>query len=157
MKSPALRLMLLAGAALGANAQAPAPAKNGGVAFHGSLRSRLEIWDWFQGQGNNDYAFLGNLLRFGFEQSGPKREWKLEFAAPVLVGLPDDANAPAPQGDLGLGATYYTANKRHRNAAMVFPKQAYIRFSSGGGKGRSLLMGASNSSTGRSWPRRTLR
>jgi hypothetical protein len=33
-----------------------------------------------------------------------------ELEQPSLIGLPSDAIAPAPQGQLGFGATYRAAN-----------------------------------------------
>ncbi len=112
------------------------------VEFHGSLRSRVELWNWFAGEANSDYQFLGSIFRFGLGQQQPRFDWRVEFAAPVLLGLPDDAAAPAPQGQLGLGATYFAANKRSRNAAMIFPKQAYLRFHNlGDSKDHSLRLG----------------
>ena len=56
------------------------------------------------------------------------------MAAPILLGLPANAVASGPQGQMGLGAAYYVANDRSRNAAMIFPKQGYIRFRNLGGK-----------------------
>jgi hypothetical protein len=42
--------------------------------------------------------------------------------------LPDNVTASAPQGVLGLGSKYYSANGNSRYSGMVFPKQAYGRF-----------------------------
>ncbi len=46
---------------------------------------------------------------------------------PCLLGLPSHATDPAPQGALGLGSNYYSANSGSQNAAMIFPKQLYLR------------------------------
>jgi len=109
--------------------------------FIGSIRSRAELWDWFQADANNSYGFSGNIFRFGAEQRRETVDWKIEFAAPVLLGLPDDAIAPPPQGQLGLGPTYWVFNKRNQNTGMVFPKQAYLRLHSEGKNGHSLRLG----------------
>jgi hypothetical protein len=115
-----------------AAAQTPAPAlKPGPVTVQGSLRSRFEMWDWFEGDANNAYPFSGNLLRLGLGQTGKRLDWQVEFAAPILLGLPDDAVAPGTQGQLGLGANYFLGNDRSRNAAMIFPKQAFVRLKQG--------------------------
>ncbi|MCW5980013.1 MAG: alginate export family protein [Bryobacteraceae bacterium] len=106
----------------------------GELSIHGSLRSRMEAWGWFQGEADGNYAFLGNLLRVDFGQRREKFEWKVELAAPALLGLPRDAVAPGAQGQLGMGANYYVANGGRRNTAMVFPKQAYIRWRGAGGQ-----------------------
>lgn len=52
--------------------------------------------------------------------------------APILLGLPGNAIAPPPLGQLGLGGAYFSANQA-RNAAMIFPKQAFVRLKLGGG------------------------
>ena len=102
--------------------------KIGNVTISGSLRTRAEIWDWFQGNGNNQYAFSESLFRLSFSQSREDFDWKLELAAPVLLGIPSNAVAPGSQGQLGFGGTYYVANGKAQDAAMIFPKQGYVRF-----------------------------
>jgi hypothetical protein len=125
-----------------AAAAAPKALKIGPVTVAGSLRTRLELWDWFEGDGNNSYGYLGNLLRVSLGQSKKTWDWQVELAVPVLLGLPDDAIAPGTQGQLGLGATYFASNDRSRNAAMVFPKQGFVRFKGlGGVEGQSLRLG----------------
>jgi Alginate export len=52
----------------------------------------------------------------------------LRFEVPVLLGIPDRAVRPAPQGQLGLGGSYYAANDAGQNTAFIFPKQAFVRF-----------------------------
>ncbi|MBV9507070.1 MAG: hypothetical protein JO323_18920 [Acidobacteriia bacterium] len=47
---------------------------------------------------------------------------------PVLLGMPPNATNSAPQGALGLGSNYYTANHNDRNTALIFPKQLFVRF-----------------------------
>ncbi len=101
--------------------------KLGPVVLHGSIRSRVEFWNWFEGDADNSYAFSGNLARLAFSQAGKRFDWQIELAAPILLGLPENAVAPGTQGQLGLGANYYVSNDRSRNAAMVFPKQAFVR------------------------------
>ena len=44
------------------------------------------------------------------------------------MGLPTDAVVVAPQGQLGLGGTYYAANNNHTNEANGFVKQAFVNF-----------------------------
>src|SRR5262249_12107274 len=88
-------------------AQAPASGKICGITFSGSLRSRLYVWDWFQPTaGDNSYAYSGSILRLGFSQSHDNTwDWNAEFAVPILLGLPSNANGTGPQqGALGLGA-----------------------------------------------------
>lgn len=99
------------------------------------------MWDWFEGDANNAYAFSGSLLRFGLTRKSGRLDWKVEFAAPLLLGLPDDAKARAPQGDLGLGATYFGANHNHRNTGMVFARQAYVELHPEGAEGHRVRAG----------------
>lgn len=116
-------------------------ASPGKVTFSGNLRSRLEAWDWYEGAADNRYLFSGNLIRLGWRQSRPRWDWSLELAAPVLLGLPAAAVAPAPQGPLGLGATYYLDSGLRRHAGMIFPKQAWIAFRRGDGGRHRLEIG----------------
>ena len=107
---------------------APEPVKIGNVVVNGSLRSRVENWGWFTPDtGNPDYTFLGNQLRLSFSQTGKSFDWMFDLEAPVLLGMPDNAVATGAQGQLGMGATYYVSNHRNTNAAMLFPKQAFVR------------------------------
>jgi hypothetical protein len=112
-------------------AAAPAPLKWGSVAVSGSLRTRTEMWNWFDGSANDSYAFQGSIFRLSFSQTKEYFDWQIELAAPFLLGLPKDAIAPAPQLQHGLGGNYFAANKLRRNAAMLFPKQGFVRFKSG--------------------------
>ena len=116
-------------------------AQPGGLDFSGSFRTRLEAWNWFEGAGDNTYAFSGNLLRLGIGRQRARWDWQVEFAAPVLLGLPDRAIAPAPQLQLGLGGIYYGANENSRNATNFFPKQAFIRLKNLGSPANSLRLG----------------
>jgi hypothetical protein len=121
-------LALSLGCRLCPGQSAPDALTIGSVTVHGSIRSRVEGWQWFKGQGNSDYVFWGSLLRLSFSQESPTFDWRFEFSAPILLGLPDNAVAPGAQGQLGHGASYYVANHRSQNAAMIFPNQAYLRF-----------------------------
>jgi len=131
--------LLLALSIAGAFAE---PLKIGDVTVQGSFRSRLEGWDWFEGQAGNSYAFSGNILRLSFSQSRTSLDWQFELAAPFLLGLPSTAIAAGVQGQMGLGANYYAANGNSRNSGMVFAKQAFLRFKNlGGSKANSLRIG----------------
>ncbi len=105
-----------------------APIQIGSVTFSGSIRERYEVWDWFQpATGQNFYGYSGTLMRFSLSQKREAYDWNVEFAVPVLLGLPNKAVLPAPQGQLGLGATYYAANDKNQYTAFIFPKQAFVR------------------------------
>jgi len=104
------------------------PMKLGDVVVTGTFRTRLYAWDWFEpSTGNNQYAYSGNLLRVNFAETHAGWDWDAELAAPFLLGLPNTATAPAPQGALGLGSNYYSANGNSQYSGMVFPKQLYVR------------------------------
>ena len=102
------------------------PLKIGSVTVSGSLRTRVESWDWFQSSANNDYTFSESIARLSFSQSNKALDWQVEFAAPFLLRLPDDAIAAGPQGQLGFGASYFASNHREPNAGMVFAKQGLV-------------------------------
>ena len=105
------------------------PVKIGSVTFSGSIRTRIENWDWFTASsGDHAYTYDGSTIRFGLSQMRPGLDWTAELEAPVLLNLPSNAVAPGTQGQLGQGATYYLANDKQSNAAMLFPKQVFIRW-----------------------------
>ncbi len=122
-------------------ATASDPIKLGKLTLSGSLRLRFESWDWFEtGAAENNYNFGAATLRLSLGQQLEKFEWQVEGAFPLLIGLPDNAIAPAPQGQLGLGASYFAANGRQD--ASGFIKQAFIRFKGiGGDKASNLKLG----------------
>jgi hypothetical protein len=122
-----LFILLTATAAIGQSADQPM--KLGDVTVTGTLRLRVYGWDWFQpSSGNNAYGYSGNLLRLNFTEKLTNWDWDAELAVPFLLGLPDNAAAAAPQGALGLGSNYYSANDNNRYSAMAFAKQLYVRF-----------------------------
>lgn len=91
-------------------------------------RARAEGWDWFRGnQGTSNYALGHSLLRIMIGQTKDHFDWALEAAQATLLGLPSNAVVPAPQGQLGLGGTYYVTNSGQRNNASAFVKQAFLR------------------------------
>lgn len=129
MKKLALFVLLFVGSVIPALAQDPRPIEIGGVTFSGNIRERYEAWDFFSPPaGQNLYGFSGTQIRFGFSQTRSNFDWNLEFEVPVLLGIPDGAVRPAPQGQLGLGGSYFAANDNNTSAAMIFPKQAFVRF-----------------------------
>lgn len=93
----------------------------------GSLRVRIENWNWFETPGADDrYTFLGAQLRVAAKKKFGAAEGQLEIAAPALSNLPRHAVLPAPRGQLGLGAAYRQANGE-ATAVGVFVKQAFLR------------------------------
>ncbi len=103
------------------------PLHIGSVNVTGSVHERYEDWNFFPSKGESNYGYSGSLLRLMFSQNEQTYDWSVELAAPILLGIPNHAVLPAPQGQLGLGANYYAANHNDRNAASVFVKQAYFR------------------------------
>jgi len=121
---------------------ANAPIKIGGVTISGSLRLRAESWDWFDPEPayQDSYTFGAAVLRVALGEQKEKYEWQIEGAFPALMGLPSRAVAPAPQGQLGLGASYFAASGR-QDATAIF-KQGFIRFKGVfGDKAASLKLG----------------
>ncbi|MFZ0734069.1 MAG: alginate export family protein [Candidatus Sulfotelmatobacter sp.] len=117
------------------NAQTSAPApssskhKLGPLEISVNWRTRAEGWNWFQGDtGNSDYGLWNSLLRVGIGQTRENFDWFIEGEQPSILGLPNDAVVAAPQGQLGLGGTYYAANNNHTNEANGFLKQAFVNF-----------------------------
>jgi hypothetical protein len=107
----------------------PPKHKLGPLEISVNWRTRAEGWNWFQGaSGNSDYGLWDSLLRVGIEQTGEHFDWFLEGEQPSILGLPNDAAVAPPQGQLGLGASYYAANHNHTNVANGFVKQAFVNF-----------------------------
>jgi hypothetical protein len=132
-------LLLLTATAIGAQEPASQPIQIGGITFSGNIRERYEAWNWFEpASGNNLYGFSGTVVRFGFSQKHEHYDWNIEFEAPILLGIPDQAVHPAPLGQYGLGGSYYAANDNNRNTAFIFPKQVFLRIK---GDHDSLRMG----------------
>ncbi len=131
----------LSAAAKPAPAPTPASLRVGSLTISGSVRARLESWDWFDtSAANGNYNFGAVTLRLGISQQREKFEWQVEGAFPWLVNVPDHAIAPAPQGQLGLGGNYFAASGRQDASALL--KQAYLRFKGiGGDKASSLKLG----------------
>src|SRR4029077_20456434 len=59
--------------------------KIGPVTVQGSVRTRAEGWQWFEGQGDSDYVFSGSLLRLSFSHESPSLDWRIELGAPILL------------------------------------------------------------------------
>src|ERR1700685_1202330 len=130
LKKLATGLVLALGFCIPAIAQSdPPPIEIGSVTFSGNIRERYEAWDWFQPTtGQNLYGYSGTQIQFGFSQTRQNYDWNVEFEVPVLLGIPNGAVRPAPQGQLGLGGSYYAANDNSQNTAFIFPKQVFVRF-----------------------------
>ncbi len=127
MRSQRFLLILILPLGLSAQVQPPTPFTIGGVRISGSLRVRSESWGWFDASSADpNYTFFASLLRISLNQEKRKWDWQAEFAQPLLANLPDNAIAPAPQGQLGLGASYYAANLS-RTPLNLFLKQGFVR------------------------------
>jgi len=101
--------------------------KAGGVTFSGSLRGRVENWSWFETPGAEDsYTFGAFQLRLALAQKTEHIDWQVEGIFPVLMNLPTGAVRPPPEGQLGLGGSYFAANGR-QDASAVF-RQGFVRF-----------------------------
>jgi hypothetical protein len=120
----------------------PDTIKFGDITFTGSDRSRFYVWNWFQpATGENQYQYMGNLIQLNLAETSHKWDWDVDFAIPVLIGLPSTATDAAPQGALGLGSNYYAANGNNNSTAMIFPKQLYLRFHGLGSEASKLQIG----------------
>ena len=105
----------------------PPTHKMGPLQININWRQRTEDWNWFKGNtGNSDYVFWDSLLRIGIGQTGQHFDWYIDGEQPSILGLPNTAVVAAPQGQLGLGGTYYAANNNHTTVANGFLKYAYV-------------------------------
>ena len=96
-----------------------------------SNRLRAEVVDWFRPvagratQGAQRYSFFVNQLRFGTQGEHGIVDVVLEGQYTQLLGLPDDASLPPPEGNLGPGAVYFAHTRRH-NQGEVFLKRGFL-------------------------------
>ena len=112
------------------------------LSLSASLRTRGEFWNWFEPSGtqNNDYAFLATFARAALQWKDDAFDVMLEGQNSSLLGLPDDATAPAPQGLLGLGGAYFAHNRR-RDDTGIFIKQGFLTLKRLGIEGLTLKAG----------------
>ena len=109
-----------------------------GWTISGNLRLRFEDWNFFKAQtGDSRYGYGASLLRVSIGRQFKSQDWLFELAQPSLIGLPSQAIAPAPQGQLGFGGTYFAANPDR--TVGIFLKQASVRLKSVGGDQASNL------------------
>jgi hypothetical protein len=112
------------------------------IVFSTATRTRTYGWNWFGKDEAGDYVYQGTQVRFGVTQTKQSYDWQLEFEVPFMINLPTSAVRPPPQGQLGLGASYYAANGNSENPIHLFLKQGTIRFKGLGGiAGQSLKVG----------------
>lgn len=103
--------------------------KLGPLDFSVNWRARAEGWDWFKANtGHGNYTFGHSLLRIAVGQRREHFDWFVEGAQVAIVGLPSMAVVPPPQGQLGLGGTYYAANDNSTNNVGGFLKQGFVTF-----------------------------
>jgi hypothetical protein len=110
----------------------PSPAVSGShspVAVSIYDRARVDTWQWFEAPpASETYSYLQNLLRIAVMQRVNQWDWELELSQPSILGLPGDAVLGAPQGQLGLGGTYYASDGGNTDPAAAFLKQGFIRY-----------------------------
>ncbi len=124
-----LALLSMAGVLAGqALAQTPAPARHE-VRLNATSRVRYEQWNWFEpaaSAADNSYGFLAARTNLVLNYRAPRwLDARVDLQNSTLLGLPDDATAAPPAGDLGLGATYF-AQHQERDISRVFLNQAYV-------------------------------
>src|SRR5437867_12451436 len=139
-----LGLMLLSRSGFAQSRGEPSPSTSprviriAGWTVNGSIRLRFEDWDFFKAPpADNSYGYSASLLRVSAGRQFRSQDWLFELAQPWLIGLPAHAIAPAPQGQLGFGATYYAANPDR--TAGIFLKQAFVRLKGIAGDQASTL------------------
>ena len=123
MRTVALCGVLVSAFPLAAQGQRPAPR------VEIMERLRIEHWAFFDpgiAGVDRSYTFAASLLRVGVGgEAKPEGEWQFEVSQVLFAGLPSNAVAPAPAGDLGFGATYRRLNGRRDGG--LFLKQAFYR------------------------------
>src|ERR1051326_8848164 len=105
-----------------------------GMQLNGSLRGRIENWDWFSAPpAQSAYTYGAAVLRLRVVKSWKTAEWQVEGAFPLLLNLPAKAVAPEPQGPLGYGGDYFLADEQ-RNIGAAVLRQAFVRTKDNSGR-----------------------
>jgi len=121
-----------------AQSSPPPQIRFAGWTVSGSLRLRFEHWHFFETQaGDTTYGYGASLLRVSIGRQFKSQDWLFELEQPTLIGLPEHALAPAPQGQLGFGGSYFAANPDR--AFGIFLKQGFVRLKGIGGDQASNL------------------
>ena len=132
-------LLLLAPAPL--KAELPLSQISDNLSLSAFLRVRGEFWDWFGGtSGDSSYAYAATNARLGLRWTDDFFDLYVETQNTSLLGLPDDAVGPAPQGAFGLGHVYRVHNRRGDDS-VVFLKQAHLTLKKLGIEGLKLQGG----------------
>ena len=119
-----LWLLLLAPTPL--RAELPVTQISTKLSLSASLRTRGEFWDWFEGSsGDSSYAYAATVAKLGLKWTDDLFDLHVETQNTSLLGLPDDAVGPAPQGAFGLGHVYRAHNRKDEDT-VVFLKQAHL-------------------------------
>lgn len=100
----------------------------GGARVTTSVRSRGESWRWFDGGDAGDYVFGATVPRIAIFLEHPRLAWRVEGVTPSFLGLPSDAVAAAPLGQLGLGGNYTAANSNRTSLTSVVLRQAWVEW-----------------------------
>lgn len=104
-------------------------------------RARIDNWQWFEAPPESGtYTYVQNLLRIAVMQRVKRWDWELELSQPSVLDVPTTAIAPAPQGQLGIGGSYYAAGGGNTYPAAAFFKQGFVRYHFNGAD-RSLRLG----------------
>jgi len=97
----------------------------------GEVVTRYENWNWFEPTNaendNNDYDYFFTRSRLGFGYESKWIDIFIQAQHTHIWDLPDNANAPAPAGSLGVGSVYYAYRKK-RYYHGTFIKQGYLSF-----------------------------
>ncbi|MCS7224427.1 MAG: alginate export family protein [Armatimonadetes bacterium] len=104
---------------------------DGGWKFSGSIRVRVEQWNFFDpgvAGLDSDYLFAATLTKWTAQRSfGGKTEGQVQLIHTGFLGLPQGAVAPLPFGDLGMGGSYRRFAGGRDGALNL--RHAFIRYS----------------------------
>ena len=106
----------------------PSPLRTFTWSADADLRMLGQSWSWFTPTAPFDgaYSFLGERLRARVRCKGEGFGALFELQENALLGLPTHAVAPAPQGQLGLGASYAAVAQRPSISSLGL-RQALLR------------------------------
>jgi hypothetical protein len=100
------------------------------------ILGRYEYWNWFSAQtsADNNYGYFFTRTRIGLRYTSELIHAYVQAQNTAMLGLPDNATAPAPAGPLGIGSIYYL-HDHEENSQSTIIRQAFLELPDIAGSG----------------------
>ena len=102
----------------------PKPIKIGSLTLSGSLRVRVEDWDWFEtSAADGSYTFGASLLRLALGQQKDKFDWQVEGRISAVSEFAHQGHRSRTAGPIGFGRVLFCCQwqaRRQRDSQASF-------------------------------------